>query len=52
MAREENKESSNNSSDSIDQRVALVELIAYLYEEREESVETSGSFPVFKIQAE
>ena len=39
--REENKESSNNSSDSIDQGVALAELIAYLYEEREGSVETS-----------
>ena len=47
--REENKESSNNSSDSIDREVALAELVAYLYEEREGSVETSGSSPVFKL---
>ena len=31
LKREENKESSNNSSDSIDHGVALAELIAYLY---------------------
>ena len=49
LKREENKESSNNSSDSIDHGVALAELIAYLYEEREGSVETSGSSPVFKL---
>ena len=49
VEREENKKSSNNSSDSIDQGVALAELIAYLYEEREGSAETSGSSPVFKL---
>ena len=47
--KEENKESSNNSSDSVDQGVAHALLIAYLYEEREGSVETSGSSPVFKL---
>ena len=49
VEREENKESSNNSSDSIDQGVALAKLIAYLYEDREGLVETSGSSPVFKL---
>ena len=49
MEREDNTESSNNSSDSIDQGVALAELTAYLYEEREGSVETSRSSPVFKL---
>ena len=49
VEREENKQSSNNSSDSIDQGVALAELIAYLYKEREGPVETSGSSPVFKL---
>ena len=49
LKREENKESSNNSSDSIDLLVAFAELIAYLYDEREGSVETSGSSPVFKL---
>ena len=49
LKREENKGSSNNSPDSIDQGVALAEPIAYLYEEREGSAETSGSSPVFKL---
>ena len=49
VEREKNKKPSNNSSDSIDQGVAFAQLIAYLYEEREGFVETSGTFPVFNL---